>query len=106
MREIKFRAWNKDENKMSKPFKMPYMLLDFTGDDGLGLMKTLSDEVIMQFTGLRDCNGVCIYDGDVVYLGGYGNYIVEFPFLELYDSVMENDIGEILGNTHQNPELL
>jgi hypothetical protein len=67
----------------------------------------LSDnQVVMQYSELEDMHGVEIYEGDVVYLAGYGNYICEFPFLELYDASAEGDIGDILGNIYENRELL
>ena len=56
---------------------------------------------IMQWSGLQDSKGVDIYEGDIVYLAGYGDYEVEFPFIELYEAGMENDIGEILGNIYE-----
>lgn len=55
----------------------------------------IDPDTIGQFTGLVDQNLVPIYEGDVVYLAGYGDYGVVFPFLELYEAAMEHDIGEI-----------
>ena len=59
-----------------------------------------------QFSGLQDINGVDIFEGDVVSIAGYGDYEVEFPFLELYDAKTEGDIGKIIGNIYENPELI
>jgi len=52
------------------------------------------------FSGLSDSKGVEIYEGDIVYLAGYGDYEAEFPFIELYEAGAENDIGEIKGNIY------
>lgn len=52
-REIKFRAWNPEIKRMSKPFGLGHVL-DFTNDEGLGYVKTATVEVIMQFTGRTD----------------------------------------------------
>lgn len=59
------------------------------------------------YAGLKDKNNKVkeIYEGDIVYLAGHGNYIVEFPFTELYEAMVELDIGAIIGNRFQNPEL-
>ena len=71
MREHKFRAWNPEEKTMLKPFDLssnPKYWCD-----------NLKDYPLMQFTGLKDKNGVEIYEGDVVrYYGGSNSWVVTF----------------------------
>jgi len=54
------------------------------------------------FSGVQSSEGTDIYEGDIVYLAGYGEYTVKFPFLELYDALHESDVGAIIGNIHQD----
>jgi len=105
-REIKFRAWDDKEGKMWNPVVGHDGVL-MTGT-GLGTWVTYPayEDPLMQYTGLKDKNGKEIYEGDVVYVAGYGDYNVEFPFIELYEAIFEGDIGEIKGNIYENPELL
>lgn len=109
MREIKFKAWNKWHKNMFHVY-----CLDFDNDiagcksinNGTTHTFGFIDLELLQLTGLKDKNGKDIYEGDIVYLAGYGDCQCEFPFLELYEAVMEDDIGNIIGNIYENPELL
>jgi len=73
MREIKFRAWDKNNMKMvydiviGKDFFTTDWFVDDYGDSVAISENDWRDRyVIMQYTGLKDMNGEEIYEGDIV----------------------------------------
>jgi uncharacterized phage protein (TIGR01671 family) len=124
MREIKFRAWDTEEKRMvdfSNPKNgIEYCCGDFSVSSGWDSYDcpTYQGEVnaiIMQYTGLKDKNGVEIYEGDVVHYpkSGDGEFVGVVIFNDL-SFIVEHDVGgscldsgfEVIGNIHENPELL
>lgn len=130
-RDIKFRVWSKTINKMWYPKfalfesgcvyskKENYELLD----EAMNGMSSLNeDNVIMQYTGLKDKNGKEIYEGDILLCESRKPYLlVEWDQEELTYRAKEklntaygyklssfNIFGyfEVVGNIYENPELL
>jgi len=109
MREIKFRAWHV-ESKTMVNFDMSKVINDKYQQSHLCklIAGTHEDGFLMQFTEIRDCDGVEIYFGDIVKIYGYGNLHVDSlgDLMLLVDALSENDIGEILGNIYENKDLI
>jgi len=121
VREIKFRAWDKDSKEMRLdvtpgPFSKIYpneIWTDcgFTGEHGY-----LEDAILMQYTGLLDKNGVEIYEGDIIKFDGHlheDKFISSICFRggmfqpELRSEPLYNfRFRTIIGNIYENPELL
>lgn len=70
--EIKFRVWDKKTNQMCKVGAV-YFSDSFELDaisvhlpNGLAVIRSINDCIVMQSTGLKDKSGVEIYEGDVL----------------------------------------
>ena len=127
MREIKFSAGSEEEKIMlyfSPDWQIDgeYSNLGFSvtgkGEDWLDSYKGAKDEaILMQYTGLKDKNGKEIYEGDI--LSGdfpdavfWDNYRGQWMLRnsENFDDnlweIMRDNNPEIIGNIHENAELL
>lgn len=126
MREIKFRFWYSNLQKMSIPYMLEHILLsqhDYDPNKQLPLL--------LQYTGLKDKNGKEIYEGDILrhtfpYKCNHCDQthidaVVEWShdrwYLdnrtkgnhEIYDTIgmiYDWEEREIIGNIYENPELL
>ena len=116
MKEIKFRAWNKEEEQYNYfnvdcEDDMKWWYDVQTDEDRLSERKEL-------FTGLRNIEGKEIYEGDILEGSMYGHRIKVrwdlnacgfIPFVDMVDSdyTGENwESAKIIGNIYENPELL
>jgi len=128
MREIKFRAWDKSTKEM---FRVIMLAGDTSNPDKLlvsGRGGTIQDAILMQYIGLSSEQGTEAYEGDIVTAGDNYPSIIEwqnnpdqdefvgFCLHEVYPNgecdrwhmifAYTDGLGEIIGNIHENPELL
>ena len=132
MREIKFRAWHKKykwfgqvvwldipHNNTENP-KLGVVTKDIPPDGWDADEFELKEAILMQYTGLKDENGVEIYEGDIVKLTletdlqddtckvmfGRGYFGVTADDFEYEPLFLHAGTCKVVGNIYANPELL
>jgi len=124
-REIKFRAWDIKRNEMRSPEGV--LLLPKREGGAQAMSGDGYNYELMQFTGLKDKNGKEIYEGDVFrevyddegktiefvsvvkWDSSSASFFAGEPkqhFAELCDLDEIANEFEVIGNIHENPELL
>lgn len=133
MREIKFRAWHKEKGRMYNASKIFWIscslclwrieLFDIYADayeqDSFWVESKEVD--LMQYTGLKDCEGKEIYEGDIIECEHliaknrqaglvefkWSSFCVQLKYVRLWVAGLLNQYKvKIIGNIHENPKLL
>ena len=136
MRELKFRCWKMRNGKLQRYVCTPFGLFDYAHnhpDAPVMNYQNVNDirdfmpdaDVIDQYTGIKDKNGKEIYDGDIIHEKWYDSDVhrgrdrigkIEY-FCDGFVCWFKREgfVGlgmfptkniEIIGNIHENPELL
>ena len=130
MREHKYRAWDKRDKRMIvheqefiplKVTSIGVFRLSPTHEDSFYTLMDPDRFDLTEYTGLKDKNGKEIYEGDMLkgHCGEIQRYVVAFTngSFDLYHEFARwgllsrmfeiNDmIVEVIGNIHENPELI
>jgi len=109
MREIRFRAFHKENKTIVYFDKKKYITDQFQGAALLGLIAGDDSGYLMQFTGLLDKNGKEIYEGDIVaYFHNCEEKrreVVSWA-VQGFNMLLITSDYEVIGNIYENPELL
>ena len=117
MRGIKFRAWDRFSG---------VMVFRHDGwSDEVDVLNEVWNALegfeyeVMQYTGLKDANGVEIYEGDIVYhkdTRGFNDLAVgvvewcsshaQWRHSRYSEEYLSGDRLEVIGNIYENPELI
>ena len=125
MRKIKFRAWDKENEKMMKVSSISLENKEIAVKDfGTYHFFRIKDIELMQYIGLKDKNDKEIYEGDIVLvkLGGTSTWyktIVKFKegafiaslidgedYIYIFNRGFDSNDFEIIGNIYKNKNLL
>ena len=123
MREIKFRAWDKENEKMMKVSSLHLENKEISVKEN-GTFRLFRMQDLMQYTGIKDKNGKEIYEGDIVLIkldetstwyktvvgfkkGAFiANLIDKEDYVYIFHHGFTDDDFEIIGNVYENKNLL
>lgn len=120
MREIKFRAWDKDRKSMQTSRMYAVHFNGFL-DMSKGRNSWRQDDfILMQYTGLKDKKGREIYEGDILEAGEGDPLVVRFDelaagfslakkgwmFDHFFKEAVDSKDCEVIGNIYENKNLL
>ena len=123
MREIKFRAWDKENEKMMKVSSLHLENKEISVKEN-GTFHFFRMQDLMQYIGLKDKNDKEIYEGDIVLvkLGGLSTWyktVVKFKegafiaslidredYIYIFNRGFDSNDFEIIGNIYKNKNLM
>lgn len=120
MREIKFRAYLKADNKiynvlsffskfLDEEYNRVFLDRSIINWEVTNYQVDWENVILMQFSWLKDSSWNDIYEWDIVYIAWTWLVEIKFPFYELYENIYNWtswDIEDIRGNIYENPELI